>query len=635
MKLLHTLLLSLTCFSLASFAAEKPNIVIIVADDLGYADVLFNPQHPKEVTTPHLDSLAKESVICRQGYVSGHVCAPTRAGVMTGRYQQRMGFYTAGPLGAGMPMSEKIVPQYFKPAGYATAQFGKWHLGATPEFGPALRGFDEVFGFLGRGAHDYFKLDDPNDPIYRGTTPVKETGYLTDRLGEEASAFIARSKAKPFLVYLAFNAVHAPLQAPADEIAKFNTGTTERNTLLAMGKRMDDAIGNVVATLKREGVWDNTLLFFISDNGGPLAQTADNTPLRGGKHQDYEGGVRVPFLVCWPGKLKPGESQAVVISLDILPTALAATGLPSPTEKPLDGINLLPILRGESPAPTRNLFWSSGSEEGWWAVRSGDWKLVGEKARVGLFDLAQDISEKNDLAAKMPEKVAELTKLHDAWLAEMPEPIQAGAKRYGMTPPAGATKKKPKAERKKNKGAPPLQSPDAVEVKGAVRESFATMPAKPWKAQRGSWEAKEGAIWASLGTEDKDAMLRGPAVFRSGTLSCEMKLATDSALMLRLRAADGDMLLRTDIALDHLTISDVTGETNRILKKVPLKASPDAWHKLTLKFDGIMLDGQFDDTAFAATDAIFERDKAEVNFVMTAGRIGFRNFFVTPAEATK
>ncbi len=378
-------LLALRLFSGSPLAAaEKPNIVIIVADDLGYADVLFNPQHPKEVTTPHLDSLAKESVICRQGYVSGHVCAPTRAGVMTGRYQQRMGFYTAGLLGAGMPMSEKIVPQYFKPAGYATAQFGKWHLGATPEFGPALRGFDEVFGFLGRGAHDYFKLDDPKDPIYRGTTPVKETGYLTDRLGEEASAFITRSRAKPFLVYLAFNAVHAPLQAPADEIAKFNTGTTERNTLLAMGKRMDDAIGNVVATLKREGVWDNTLLFFISDNGGPLAQTADNTPLRGGKHQDYEGGIRVPFLVCWPGKLKPGESQAVVSSLDILPTALAATGLPSPTEKPLDGINLLPILRGESPAPTRNLFWSSGSEEGWWAVRSGDWKLVGEKARGAL-----------------------------------------------------------------------------------------------------------------------------------------------------------------------------------------------------------------------------------------------------------
>jgi arylsulfatase A-like enzyme len=457
-------------------AADKPNIVVIVADDLGYADVLFNPRHPKEVTTPHLDALAKESVVCRQGYVSGHVCAPTRAGLMTGRYQQRIGFYTAGPLGAGMPMSEKVFPQYFKPAGYVTAQFGKWHLGPTPEWSPALRGFDEVFGFLGRGAHDYFKLDDPKDPTYRGTTPVKETGYLTDRLGEETAAFITRQKDKPFLVYLAFNAVHAPLQAPADEIAKFNTGTVERNTLLAMGKRMDDAIGLVVDTLKKQGVWENTLLFFISDNGGPLAQTADNTPLRGGKHQDYEGGIRVPFLICWPGKLKPGETQAVVNSLDILPTALAAGGLTAPADKPLDGINLLPILRGETPAPSRDFFWSSGSEEGWWAVRSGDWKLVGEKARVCLFNLAKDVSEKNDLAAQMPDKVAELTRLHDAWLAELPEPIQAGAKRFGLTPPAGATPKKPKSGRKKSKGAPPLQTPGAAEVIGAVRESFAKLP---------------------------------------------------------------------------------------------------------------------------------------------------------------
>ncbi len=637
MKPILALIVALSALfgSRAVAANAKPNIVVIVADDLGYADVRFNPLHPKEVTTPHLDALARESIVCRQGYVSGHVCAPTRAGLMTGRYQQRMGFYTAGPLGAGMPMSEKIFPQYFKTAGYVTAQFGKWHLGPTPEWSPARRGFDEVFGFLGRGAHDYFKLNDPNDPIYRGTTPVQETGYLTDRLGEEAAAFITRSKSQPFLVYLAFNAVHAPLQAPADEIAKFNTGTAERNTLLAMGKRMDDAIGLVVDTLKKQGVWENTLLFFISDNGGPLAQTADNTPLRGGKHQDYEGGIRVPFLVCWPGKLKPGETQAVVSSLDILPTALAASSLPAPTEKLLDGINLLPILRGETPAPARNFFWSSGSEEGWWAVRSGDWKVVGEKARVSLFDLGKDVSEKNDLAAQMPGKVAELTKLHDAWLAEMPEPIQAGAKRFGMTPPADGKPKKPKSERKKKKDAPPLQTPAAAGVKGAVHESFATLPGKPWKAQRGQWAAKDGALWASLNAENKDAMLRGPAVFRSGTLSCELKLAADSHLMLRLRAADGEMLLRADVAPDLLVISDVTGEKNRILKKVPLKSAADAWHKLTLKFDGIMLDGQFDDATFAATDAIFERDKAEVNFVLTAGAAGFRNFSLTPAEATK
>ncbi len=441
--------------TLAASAPRPPNIVVIVADDLGYADVLFNPQHPKEVTTPNLDRLAKESVICRQGYVTGNVCSPTRTGLMTGRYQQRLGLYTAGEAGSGVPMQEQIFPQFLKPAGYTSMQIGKWHLGPTPEWSPALRGFDEVFGFLGRGAHDYYKLNDPDDPIYRGTTPVNLDGYLTDHFGNEAVAFIDRQKAKPFFLYLAFNAVHAPLQAPADEIAKFNTGSKDRNTLLAMGKRMDDAIGKVVAKLKREGVWENTLLFFFSDNGGPLAQTANNTPLRGGKHQDYEGGIRVPFLVCWPAKLKAGESRAVVSSLDILPTALAAAGLSGPNEKLLDGTNLLPMLLGETAPKPRNLFWSSGSDEGWWAVRSGDWKLVCEKGKIGLFDLGKDISEKSDLAKAMPEKVVELTKLHGTWLAEMPNPVKAGGKRYGMEAPAGTTPKKPKAERKKRTTSTP------------------------------------------------------------------------------------------------------------------------------------------------------------------------------------
>ncbi|MCL4201682.1 MAG: sulfatase-like hydrolase/transferase [Pirellulaceae bacterium] len=435
MKAAHLLSGIVALLFTASLASEtaaqaKPNIVVIVADDLGYADVLFNPRHAKEVTTPNLDALAKASVICRQGYVTGNVCSPTRVGLMTGRYQQRLGLYTGGEAGSGLPMSETIFPQFLKPSGYATAQFGKWHLGPDPAWSPALRGFDDVFGFLGRGAHDYFKLDDPNDPIYRGTTVVQETGYLTDRLGEETAAFITRNKSRPFFAYLAFNAVHSPLQAPSDEIAKFNTGDINRNTLLAMGKRMDDAVGRVVATLKLEGVWENTLLFFLSDNGGPLAQTANNTPLRGGKHSDYEGGVRVPFLVCWPAMLEAGESQAVVSSLDILPTALAAAGVSAPADKPFDGINLLPILRGETPSPARDLFWCSGSEAGWWAVRSGDWKLVAQRSRVELFDLARDVSEANDLAQARPDKLAELTTRHDAWLAQMASPVKAGEKKW-------------------------------------------------------------------------------------------------------------------------------------------------------------------------------------------------------------
>jgi arylsulfatase A-like enzyme len=442
-------LLFLLALSSTLPAASKPNIVVIVADDLGYGDVGFNPQHPGGIVTPHLESLAKQAVVCRQGYVSGHVCSPTRAGLMTGRYQQRLGLYTGGEAGSGLPMEEKIFPQHLKPAGYATGQFGKWHLGPDPAWSPALRGFDEVFGFLGRGAHDYFKLDDLSDPIYRGMEVVKETGYLTDRLGDETCAFITRHKSGPFFAYLAFNAVHAPLQAPEDEVAKFNTGSKDRDIRLAMGKRMDDAIGKVLTTLKTEGVWENTLLFFISDNGGPLAQSADNTPLRGGKHTDYEGGIRVPFLICWPAQLKPGEWQAPVTSLDILPTALAATGAAAADGKAFDGINLLPLLKGEAPAPAfRDLFWCSGIDEGWWAVRSGDWKLVGEKGRLSLFDLARDVSEANDLVAKMPEKVAELTRLHDAWLAQMAKPVKAGEKRHDM---AVRADEKPARKKKKSK----------------------------------------------------------------------------------------------------------------------------------------------------------------------------------------
>jgi arylsulfatase A-like enzyme len=631
MKSLFQLIACLGLFASPGFAAEakQPNIVVIVADDLGYADVLFNPQHPKEVTTPNLDQLAKESVICRQGYVTGNVCSPTRTGLMTGRYQQRLGLYTAGEAGSGVPMSERLFPQYLKPAGYATCQLGKWHLGPTPEWSPALRGFDEVFGFLGRGAHDYFKLNDPDDPIYRGTNVVQETGYLTDRLGEEAESFIQRKKAQPFFLYLAFNAVHAPLQAPAEEIAKFNTSSTDRNTLLAMGKRMDDAIGKVVATLKQSGVWENTLLFFISDNGGPLAQTAVNTPLRGGKHQDYEGGIRVPFLVCWPGQLKPGENQAPVIALDILPTALAAAGVATPDAKPLDGKNILPILRGEVAPQSRNFFWCSGSQEGWWAVRSGDWKLVGDKARVGLFDLNKDVSEKNDLAKTRPEKIVELTKLHDAWLAEMPNPVKAGAKRYGMTAPEGTKEKRPKSERKKKQpaasagaGSTAVQ-PATLDV---VHESFATLPVKPWKAARGNWEAKNGALWAVQKADDEqDALLRGPADFRNGMIQYDVCLKGATRHILRFRGADNAMLFRVEITSEGISLVRTT-DRNETLAQAALKLNPETWQTLTVVTEASKVTIRFAGTILNATDATLDTVKTELNFLVTGNAAGFRNF---------
>jgi len=451
------LLLSFTLCP-SGLTGEKPNVVVIVADDLGYAEVSFQEKHADYVHTPHLDAVAAAGVVCRQGYVTGQVCSPTRAGLMTGRYQQRLGLYTGGEAGSGLPLSETILPGYLKPAGYATGQFGKWHLGPTPEWSPAHRGFDEVFGFLGRGAHDYFKLDDPEDPIYRGLEVVKESGYLTDRLGEETAAFVRKHAGKPFFAYLAFNAVHAPMQAPEDEIAKFNTGDPIRDTRLAMGKRLDDAVGKVVAALKETGTWENTLLFFFSDNGGPLAQSADNSPLRGGKHTDYEGGVRTPFLVVWPAKLQPGTSDAVVSSLDVLPTVLAAAGVEAPAERPSDGIDLIPVLSGEKPAEPRTLYWSSAGEGGWWAVRSGDWKLVAERGRIELFDLAKDPGESTDLSATHPDQVTRLTALHDAWLAEMAEPVKAGAKKWVSDGGAPDKKARKKEKRKKKSESDPAEA---------------------------------------------------------------------------------------------------------------------------------------------------------------------------------
>lgn len=450
----RTLLFIFCGFSFSSLADSPPNLLVIVADDLGYADVGFHPRAKPEVVTPHLDALAKEAVVCSQAYVTGQVCSPTRAGLMTGRYQQRLGLYTGGEAGSGLSLDARILPQFLKPSGYVTGQFGKWHLGPTPEWSPAHRGFDEVFGFLGRGAHDYFKLDGPEDPIYRGLEPVKESGYLTDRLGEEVCAFLRRHPDKPVFAYLAFNAVHAPLQAPPDEVARFSTGNPDRDVRLAMGKRMDEAIGRVVATLKEQGRWENTLTFFLSDNGGPLAQSADNTPLRGGKHTDYEGGVRTPFLVCWPARLKPGRSDAVVSSLDILPTALAAAGVAEPEGMNFDGIDLLPVLAGEAP-PSRNLFWSNGSEGGWWAVRSGDWKLVCEKGTVGLFDLSVDVSESKDLSKEQPRIVADLTARHEAWLATLADPVHGGERKLSAGGEAGKKKRKgaKKAKKREEPGA--------------------------------------------------------------------------------------------------------------------------------------------------------------------------------------
>ena len=457
----------------AAASGKRPNIVVILTDDQGYADISFNPHHPKEVSTPHMDALAREGVFFSQGYISGSVCSPTRAGLMLGRYQQRVGVYTAGDGGRGFDPKIPIFPS-FLPEEYVSGAFGKWHLGLDEDY-PELkwhalnRGFDKCYKFMGRGAHDYFTLKgasgiDDTGPLYRNKRRIDDEGYLTTRLTEEACSFIDREKDQPFFLYLAYNAVHAPKQAPQKEIERFRRQFPDlsegRVILMAMLHHLDLGVGAVVKKLKDEGLWDNTLLFFFTDNGGARAMEADNTPLRGWKGSKWEGGIRTPFVVSWPGRFKGGRIlDTPVISLDVLPTVLDALEVPPPTDKTFDGKSLLPVLQGKTKILHKNLFFSNGGDNGEWSVRSGDWKLVGIRAQKELFNLADDPSEKNNLATKHPERVAELTKLYDDWLDEMAEPLSGKGKRWNANVPTDREKQilKKRMERKKAREKKKLQ----------------------------------------------------------------------------------------------------------------------------------------------------------------------------------
>jgi len=437
---------SFCCFS--AFAAgaiaapaDRPNILLIVADDLGWGELgcQGNPQIP----TPHIDSLAKNGVRFTNGYVSGPYCSPTRAGLMTGRYQNRFGHeFNPGPAeqavaNFGLPLSETTFPQRLKAAGYVTGMFGKWHLGYQPEFHPLRRGFDEFLGFLG-GAHRYFDAAaDRANPILRGTAVVDKMDYTTEAFARETVGFIERNRSRPWFAYLPFNAVHAPLEAPEKYLQRFaGIADERRRTFAAMLSSMDDAIGTVLAKLAELKLEENTLVFFISDNGGPTASiTSGNGPLRGFKSQTWEGGIRVPWMIQWKGRVPAGRvDDRPVIQLDILPTALAAAGVAVKPEWRLDGVNLLPFLRGENDgAPHAALFWRFGAQM---AVRLGDWKLVKgpgagagveENARVTLagaelYNLKDDIGESTNLATKHPEKVRELAAAWTKWNAELIEP---------------------------------------------------------------------------------------------------------------------------------------------------------------------------------------------------------------------
>jgi arylsulfatase A-like enzyme len=432
MRLLCALLVfSVALAALTADAADskRPNIIIFLADDEGWGEL--GCQGNKEIPTPNIDSIAASGIRFTQGYVAATYCSPCRAGLMTGRYPTRFGHEFNGGGGAGnatfgLPVTETTIANRLKDLGYHTACVGKWHLGGAPQFVATKRGFDEFYGTV---ANTPF-FNPPNFIDSRVSTEVKPINdpnfYTTDAYAERACDWIEKHKEGPFFLYLPFNAQHAPLQATEKYLSRFPNITDEKRKLFAaMMSAKDDAVGRVLAKVKEIGAEENTLVWYLADNGGPTqSTTSQNGPLRGYKAQTWEGGTRVPFMVKWPAKLAAGKVyENPVMNLDILPTCVTAAGGTVATEWNLDGVDLAPYLTGKNAErPHQTLYWRFGPQ---WAARHGDHKLVkgaGQDA-PGLYNLAVDIGEKNDLSAAEPAKAAELKALWDKWNTEQKAPL--------------------------------------------------------------------------------------------------------------------------------------------------------------------------------------------------------------------
>ncbi len=476
-RYLRTLWLTGLCIAALPFAVTaadgQPNIIVLFADDLGYGEL--GCQGNEEIPTPHIDTIAANGVRFTNGYVAGPNCSPSRAGLLTGRTPTRFG-YEFNPTGAlnedpafGLPTSEVTIAEALQNAGYTTGLIGKWHQGGTAKYHPFRHGFDEFFGFtheghyfvpppyrgvttmlrrktlpgggkgrwagekgliytthMGYGEPDY----DANNPIVRGGQPVEEAEYLTDALTREAVDFIDRHDDKPFFLYLAYNAVHSPLQGADAYIKKFSgIKDIHRRIFAAMLANMDDSVGTVMAQLRKSGLEENTIVFFLSDNGGPTKElTSSNLPLRGQKGQMYEGAIRVPFMVQWKGTIPSGQVyDKPVSSFDIFGTA-AANSAAVTVPKQVEGVDLIPFVTGKNTAsPHKTLFWRQGGKT---AIRHGDWKLVRMGKRLGpgntkweLYDLSNDIAEETNLAQSNPKRLAELVAIWDKMNGEMREPL--------------------------------------------------------------------------------------------------------------------------------------------------------------------------------------------------------------------
>ena len=414
------LALLLSFHAIDSAAADKPNIVIIVGDDCGYNEFSFQGG---SIPTPRIDSIAEGGVRLTQGYVTAAVCSPSRAGLLTGRYQQRFGHHGNLPFRkieiTGLPVTETLLPAALKPAGYRSIAIGKWHLGWDPKFRPCQRGFDDFYGFL-HGSRTYFPVE--NAPyqtqlmLDRESAGADNFAYITDEFGERAAAYIDRYKDQPFFLYLAYNATHSPQDATPEDMK-----VSGNKRIPAMTRALDRSVGKVLDALDRNHLTANTFVVFISDNGGENKH--NNDPLRGYKRDMYEGGIRVPFAIRWPQQIPAGSTlEQPVIALDLFTTALSIAGIElpkdAPSEKSIDGVNLIPYLTGKlTTRPHQTLFWTYGES---WAVRDGDLKLVlnrGHRGDPELFDLSRDLAEKKDLATAQPADVARLKSLLETWKA--------------------------------------------------------------------------------------------------------------------------------------------------------------------------------------------------------------------------
>jgi arylsulfatase A-like enzyme len=419
----------------AQATAQRPNVVLIITDDVGYGDL--GSYGAPDVKTPSIDSLARDGVRLTDFYANGANCSPTRTGLITGRYQQRVGLEQ--PLGArgkvdwerGLPPTGRSLPQLLKNNGYATALIGKWHLGWKPEYSPVKHGFDYFFGFKS-GFVDYYQHTAGGDAplradLFENDSPVEVSGYLTDLITERSVRFIEQNARRPFFIDISYNAAHWPYQPPdlpstardnGRHLGPFDDSTSTRADYVAMLERADQGIGRVLQTIEKAGLRQNTIVIFTNDNGGEWLSR--NTPLFHHKNSVWEGGIRVPAIIRWPGRIPAGRVTGQVgMTMDLTASILAATGTPIPPDARLEGINLLPVLEGRSPEVERTLFWRVPGPVPQQAVRSGEWKLLLDSGRPMLFNLRTDIGERNNLIGQRSDIARRLRPLLAAWQADV------------------------------------------------------------------------------------------------------------------------------------------------------------------------------------------------------------------------